>query len=88
MARGYKTGGRKAGEKDDPVGKLQKLAQKHAKAAIAELANQMKTAPEKAVRVSAANALLDRAYGKPTQATTTKVDANINVTLKGSDAKL
>lgn len=78
----------KRGKAADPNDAIQKLARKYAKAAMEQLAVQMKSAPEKAVRVSAANAILDRAYGKPTQQVNSKVDANINVTLKGTDAKL
>lgn len=83
-----KAGGRKVGSKNNDADIIQRHAKKYAKKAIAQLAALMDTAPEKAVRVSAANAILDRAYGKPTQQVNNKVDANISVILKGTDTEL
>jgi hypothetical protein len=51
------------------------LAQKYAPAAIEELGRLSTGAESEAARVAAANSLLDRAYGKPTQ----PVAANIAV---------
>ena len=43
-------------------------AQRHARDALEALASLVKNATSEAVRVSAANALIDRAHGKPAQA--------------------
>ena len=88
MANGFKIGGRTKGTKNKVNSDISKLARKHAKAAIDELATQMKTAPEKAVRVSAARELLDRAYGRPTQNQNVEGGLKITVKLDGSDKDL
>lgn len=53
---------------------IQDLARKSAPAAIRALAKIAEKGQSEAARVSAATALLDRAYGKPVQ----QIDANIN----------
>lgn len=53
---------------------IQELARKSAPAAIAALAQIAESGESESARVSAATALLDRAYGKPVQ----QIDANIN----------
>lgn len=53
---------------------IQELARKSAPAAIRALAKIAEKGESEAARVSAATALLDRAYGKPVQ----QIDANIN----------
>jgi len=65
--KGMKTGGRKAGTPNKATGHIREIAQAHGADAVALLRKVMDddTAPP-AVRVSAANALLDRGYGKPT----------------------
>lgn len=50
-------------------------ALKYAEKAMKTLADML-TSPKHEVRVSAANSILDRAYGKPKQ----EVDANVNLT--------
>src|SRR5215208_4375802 len=46
---------------------LREIAQAYTVEAIEALAHRMRSAESEAARLSAANALLDRAYGKPTQ---------------------
>jgi hypothetical protein len=62
------------------LGDVQELARQKSPEAITTLANIMNDAKApSAARVAAANALLDRGYGKPTQPisqTLTKVDPN------------
>jgi hypothetical protein len=88
VAKGYKTGGRRKGVGNHDGDAIRKYAQKYGKKAIDELATQMQTAPEKAVRVSAANALLDRGFGKPTQPLGGDVNNPIIVKLQGNDKDL
>lgn len=49
---------------------IKELAQKHAPAALAELARLMASAESEATRVAAIKEILDRAYGKAPQAIT------------------
>ena len=64
--------GRKRGVKDRATGEqrasLQDLARTHTEAALATLVRVAKESESDAAAVSAANALLDRGYGKPSQA--------------------
>ena len=55
-------GGRPGG-----VAEVRKLAQAHTLEAIACLVKEMNNGETSHARIAAANALLDRAYGKPTQ---------------------
>ncbi len=70
------------GKSGNPAGRakivkdVQDLCRKHTKEAIETLVELMRTGSDK-VRVVAANALLDRAYGKPAQ----------SVNLGGSDGQ-
>lgn len=61
-----------AGRKPGKVGKakraLAEMARDHAEAALRTLADIASNGESEAARVSAANAILDRAYGKPPQA--------------------
>lgn len=76
MAKGKKTGGRKAGTPNKATAGLKGQAQEYTAEALRTLAGIMrdKDAPP-AARVSAANSLLDRGYGKPPQALTGADDA-------------
>ncbi|MCL2658064.1 MAG: hypothetical protein FWD62_11745 [Betaproteobacteria bacterium] len=69
MAIGKKTGGRKAGTANIATREIKALASPHGPGAVAVLADIMndESAPP-AARISAANALLDRGFGKPQQA--------------------
>lgn len=68
MATRQKTGGRVAGTPNKATADVKALAGNYTTAALATLADIMQddSAPP-AARVSAANALLDRAHGKPRQ---------------------
>lgn len=70
MAKGRKTGGRQVGTLNHATVELKAIAAPYAPAAIAELARLMVEAQSEQARVAAANALLDRGYGKPPQAFT------------------
>lgn len=60
--------GRPAGTPNKATAEVQELAREHAPAVIAELARLATGAESETARVSACNAVLDRAYGKPPQA--------------------
>lgn len=63
--KGKKTGGRKAGIPNKVTADVRAAAQEHGRAAVDALAAIMgDAAVPAAARVSAANALLDRGYGK------------------------
>jgi hypothetical protein len=68
MAKGQKTGGRKAGVPNKATREIKALAQSYGPAAIRELARLAKAADSETARVSAIKELLDRAYGKAPQA--------------------
>ena len=70
MALGRKTGGRQPGSRNKSGLELRSAAQKYTKDALKTLHQIMMTGESEPARVSAANALLDRAYGKPAQALT------------------
>lgn len=70
MAKGFKTGGRTAGTPNKATGEIKALARTYAPDALKELARLATKAESEQARVSAANAILDRAYGKPAQAIT------------------
>ena len=69
MARGKKTGGRKAGTPNKATADIKAIAQPYGPDAVSALVKIMKNeaAPE-AARVRAASELLDRGYGKARQA--------------------
>jgi hypothetical protein len=74
MARGGKRpgAGRPKGRKDKAtiahLGTLEDLARSHTRSALTTLVVIAEKGESEAARVSAANALLDRGYGKPKQA--------------------
>lgn len=68
MAAGRKTGGRTKGTPNKATASVKALAQQHGPDAIERLAHLMMKAESEAAQVAAANAILDRAYGKPKQA--------------------
>src|ERR1044071_9587451 len=59
--------GRPKGTIDKASRELREIAQAYSGEAIEILANLMRAAESEATRLSAANALLDRAHGRPTQ---------------------
>lgn len=67
MAKGFKTGGRVAGTPNKATAELKALAQEHGPAAVAKLRHLMDNAASEQAQVAAANALLDRGYGKAAQ---------------------
>lgn len=68
MAVGRKTGGRKPGSLNKSTKDVKALAQEHGPAAIRRLALLMTKGDSSSSQVAAAKELLDRAYGKSTQA--------------------
>jgi hypothetical protein len=75
MPRGGKRpgAGRKAGQRSAEVIAISDRARRHGPEMIEELARLARSAQSEAVRVSAANAVLDRGYGRPPQ----HVEANM-----------
>jgi hypothetical protein len=69
MAKGVKTGGRVRGTPNKITADIRALAQNHAPEAIAMLATILTTSENDSARIAAAKELLDRGYGKSTQAT-------------------
>lgn len=69
MAKGFKSGGRKPGSKNKITADIKAVAQEYGDRALRVCVAIMEDelAPQPA-RVSAANVVLDRAYGKPAQA--------------------
>jgi hypothetical protein len=67
---GPKVGGRKKGTPNKATADIKALAQEHAAEAIAKLVSILRTTDSDATRVSAIKELLDRGYGKPSQAIT------------------
>ena len=60
--------GRKPGKLSQAKRELADMAKDHAEMALRTLADIAKSGESEAARVSAANAILDRGYGKPPQA--------------------
>ena len=69
MAKGVKTGGRRAGTPNRATADVKALASQYAEDAFAELARLAQKAQSEAARVAAIKELLDRAYGKSKQQT-------------------
>ncbi len=67
MAKGRKTGGRKAGTPNKVTAEIKGLAQMHGEAAIYELVRLMTEARSEMVRVVAIGEILNRGYGKASQ---------------------
>lgn len=70
MARGIKTGGRQKGTPNKSGQDLREAARKFTDQALKVLADIAMAGESEAARVSAANALLDRGYGKPSNVLT------------------
>ena len=70
MAKGVKTGGRKPGTPNKVVPEVKLAAREYTARALDTLSTIMLGSESDAARVSAANALLDRGWGKPSQALT------------------
>lgn len=67
MAKGVKTGGRKAGTPNKATADVKALAGQYGAAAIERLAVLMAKAESEAAQVAACKEILDRAYGKSAQ---------------------
>jgi hypothetical protein len=67
LAAGQKTGGRKPGTPNKATAEVKELALKHGPEAIRVAAKLMKSAESETARLTAANMILDRAYGKASQ---------------------
>lgn len=63
-----KTGGRRKGTPNRATREITELARQYVPAAVKELARLARAAESESARVSAIGMLLDRAYGKPSQA--------------------
>jgi hypothetical protein len=75
MAVGKKTGGRVKGTPNKATAEIKDVARQYGPQAVAVLARLMVEAESEQARVAAANAILDRGYGKPSQ----HIDANVHV---------
>lgn len=87
---GARTGaGRKPGVRDKATGEqrasLEELARTHTEAALAVLAKVMNEGESESARVSAANSMLDRGYGRPRQAV--DMSGDLNHKIENADAK-
>ena len=82
MARGGKRegAGRPKGSLNKATADIRAAAQEYSDQALQVLVNVATAGESEAARVAAANAILDRAHGKPTQAV--DVDAKIAATVK------
>jgi hypothetical protein len=76
MAKGFKSGGRTAGTPNKTTVKMRELAGRHAPAAVRVLTELMLHGSE-GVRLSAACAILDRSFGRPSVCTET--DSNDDI---------
>ncbi len=66
MAKGKKTGGRKAGTPNKATAEVREIARQYTTEAVETLVSVMRDkGASDAAKVSAANALLDRGFGKP-----------------------
>ena len=66
--KGVKQGGRKKGTPNKSTAKIKELAQTYSTDALKTLATIMLTSENDTAKIAAAKELLDRGYGKPTQA--------------------
>lgn len=64
---GERRGGRKPGVPNHATAEIKAIAQPYSAKAVETLAQIMQTSDSDPARVSAANAILDRAWGKPSQ---------------------
>ncbi|MGE0109591.1 MAG: hypothetical protein AB7S81_07520 [Bdellovibrionales bacterium] len=71
MAKGIKTGGRKAGTPNKATQEIKEAARKYAPDALMRLHEILLNSESDAAKVSAAREILDRAYGKASQAIST-----------------
>ena len=67
MAKGVKTGGRKAGTPNKATAEIKTLAREYTHEAIEALVNVIRSTDSDSARVAAIRELLDRGHGKATQ---------------------
>ena len=85
MAAGVKTGGRQKGTPNKATASLKDLARKYTDDALLTLSDIMADEEQPAAaRVSAASALLDRGYGKPSQFIGGDEENPLNVKISGA----
>lgn len=81
VAKGVRVGGRKKGTPNKATADVKAAAQQYTEQALRTLAEIMNSSEHPAAaRVSAANVLLDRGHGKPSQAV--ELDANMSVAIR------
>ena len=80
---GKRRGGRKAGVPNKATAEIRMLAREHGPAAIQELARLAKEAQSEPARISACNALLDRAYGRSQASQPVELDLPDTSTIDG-----
>jgi hypothetical protein len=82
MARGGKRegAGRPPGAANKATTEVREAAQLHTTAAVETLASIMKTSESDTARIAAANSILDRAVGKPTQTVEGDIELRATVT--------
>lgn len=82
MAAGRKTGGRRKGTPNKATADVKALAQQYGREAVDTLAEIMRGGDSDKARAAAANALLDRGYGKPVQAVTGEDGGPVQVVIQ------
>jgi hypothetical protein len=89
MAVGRKTGGRQAGTPNKATAEIKEVARQYGTEAVEKLAELMRCDDNPQVQRAAAEALLDRGYGRPSlsvEASTDEADP-INIQIVFSDDK-
>lgn len=81
-----KTGGRKPGSMNKATADIKAAASVYSEQALQVLANIATQGESESARVAAANAILDRAHGKPKQSM--DVDANVKAVVTKIERKL
>lgn len=79
VPKGTRIGGRQKGTPNKATAQLKAIAQKHTKAALDTLVIVMTTGESEQARIGAARELLDRGYGKPSQALTDADGGNLPI---------
>ena len=80
---GERRGGRNPGVPNKATAEIRTLAREHGSAAIEELARLAKEAHSEQARISACNALLDRAYGRSQASQPVELDLPDTSTIDG-----
>lgn len=86
MAAGQKTGGRQKGTPNKATADIKAAASVYSEQALQVLVRVATEGESEAARVAAANAILDRAHGKPKQAL--DVDANVAATVRTIERRI